>query len=600
MAKKQPEANLMLPLNKIIEWPDNPRRTRIDGDINQIAASLIAQGQLLPLLVFPAAGADGLYWAIEGETRRLAFNRNVDAGKAEPDMMIKVEVLDAATSPSQLIAIALATNTVRHQMNPIDEMKAYRAMALAGMKPRMIGDLFNLSGREVNQRLALGDLIEPAADLIASSQRSIRWGQAMTMASPAQQERIVAEIRANPNAYMTMEEVRAELTRGNIPVESALFPASELSDCLVTDLFTQESGGFFSDADAFWKRQMVEIDRIVDEHRATHKDVKFFDRERFNEAGWAKDGDPAVSTAVIIAHEDGSVEIKTGMVPPAYLSNETDEGDEGSFLDGAQEAFAEEHENSDAAPTAKVEVNPLDNAQKSTTDYLTAQVIAGLKLKAASDHRIAMAFVIAQTLTRHGGLASSMAINGIGIDSKEQTSDVFIALENRRLARDRIAGEAGLFGVTSPAKVVALLLDLPDQPLHDLFAWTVAESIATPLTEATFEVFDAVGAEVMAGWKIEEAYLSTLTSGQIRALANEVVDIASLPSRNASIGIVKKAIMEAVEADALQGNWVGTLPSWMPPQITKLRDAVAARLDAEAAAAAAAVADDTQPLAAAA
>src|SRR3546814_949553 len=57
-------------------------------------------------------------------------------------------------------------------------------------------------------------------------------------------------------------------------------------------------------------------------YRATHKDVKFFDRERFNEAGWAKDGDPAVSTAVIIAHEDGSVEIKTGMVPPAYLSNE--------------------------------------------------------------------------------------------------------------------------------------------------------------------------------------------------------------------------------------------------------------------------------------
>src|SRR3546814_16671433 len=108
-------------------------------------------------------------------------------------------------------------------------------------------------------------------------------------------------------------------------------------------------------SDLFWKRQMVEIDKIIGEHRATHKDVKFFDRERFNEAGWAKDGDPAVSTAVIIATEDGSVEIKTGMVPPAYLSNEREEGAEGTFVEGAKEAFAEEHENRGSVPTAKAD-----------------------------------------------------------------------------------------------------------------------------------------------------------------------------------------------------------------------------------------------------
>lgn len=582
MAKKQQTIDVQtIPLNKIIEWPDNPRRTRSDDSVAASAASILAQGQLMPLIVLAVPNSD-LFYAIDGETRRKGMNANVDADKAEADMAVKVTVLDPATPQSALLAIAVAANTVREQMNPIEEMEAYHKMALSGMKPRAIGEIFNLSGRQVLQRLALGGLVDGARELVRSGQRQIRWAEAMTVGSPAQQDRIVAEIHANPAAFSDGHSVRAELTRGNIPVESALFDPQELKDCLVSDLFTLDKGGYFSDAEAFWKRQRAEIQKKIDELAATHKDVQFFDRQRFSDAGWATGGEPADSTAVVIAHDDGSVEIREGLIPPAYLNSAgADEDDEGSFLDAAQEAFGSDDA---AAPIARIEINPLDAATRPTADYLNAQVAAGLRLKAASDHRVAMAFVIAQTLTRNGGLASSMVISGAGIEVEKQTSEVFLRLAARREAYQRIARTAGILGVTSPSVVVANLLKLDDPALYDVFAWTVSESVTAPLSETTAEVYEAVGLRLLEDWRIEQAYLDDLNSGQIRALAQEVVDIAALPSKNASIPMVKKAIMDAVDATGLQSNWVGATPAWQPPQISRVNDAVANRKSKEDAA----------------
>src|SRR3546814_12579166 len=79
------------------------------------------------------------------------------------------------------------------------------------------------------------------------------WAQAMTVGSPASQERIVAEIDVNSAAHLDGSSVRVELTRGNIPVTSALFDPIELNDCLVRDLFPP-NGNYFSEVQKFWER----------------------------------------------------------------------------------------------------------------------------------------------------------------------------------------------------------------------------------------------------------------------------------------------------------------------------------------------------------
>lgn len=597
-------------LNNIIEWPNNPRKERDDLAIDNSAANMRVQGQLMPLILAPT-DTDGLFFAIDGETRRRGHLRNVDMGHTSFDAQIDCRILPAGLSTHQLLAIALAANTVREEMTVMDKMRAFRDLAASGMKPRAIGEIFNISSRIVEQHMALGNLTESAQKLVSTGLRQVAWAEAMTLGTSLQQEQIVSEIKANPALYQDGASVRHHLTRGNIAVSAARFDTSGMKDHILRDLFTPDGEGYFYDSDFFWKHQKEAVKGIIESHKATHKDVKLFDRERFNDAGWSSNGDLSLSTAIVIVNHDGTVEELTGMVPPAYYVDQgSDNGDDGSFLEAAEENFSSEFDNtaSQVAPkpastiaaandagsspstepsAAPAQSSPLDNATKQTTDYLTAQVVAELKLRVASDVRLAMAFVIAQTLTRNGGLASSMVISGFNIPKEAQKSDAFIALDNRRAARDKIASAAGLLGVTSPAKVVSILLAMEEATLFELFSWTVAESVGTPLNETTFEVYEAIGVEVMASWRIEDAYLDTLSNAQIRALATEIVDISNLPGKATSINVVRGAIMAAIEANALQGNWVNNEPSWLPPQIANLRNIVTARADAAAAAAAA-------------
>src|SRR3546814_12302942 len=60
--------------------------------------------------------------------------------------------------------------------------------------------------------------------------------------------------------------------------------------------------------------------------RQTHANVKFVDRTRFDDAGWTTGGEPSESTAVVITHDDGSVEIREGLIPPVI--DESDDGEE--------------------------------------------------------------------------------------------------------------------------------------------------------------------------------------------------------------------------------------------------------------------------------
>src|SRR3546814_378141 len=131
-------------LNLLIEWPENPRKTRNDADVVQMSTNLLKAGQLAPLIVFKPTG-ESLYSVIEGETRRRAFNMNATAGKIDADAEIRCWVMPEDTTLERLLVVAAAANTIRSAMNPIEEMEAYSAMAQAGIKVRAIAETFGRS-----------------------------------------------------------------------------------------------------------------------------------------------------------------------------------------------------------------------------------------------------------------------------------------------------------------------------------------------------------------------------------------------------------------------------------------------------------------------
>lgn len=589
------EGNADIPLNKLIEWPNNPRRTRSQAGLESTAASIHVRGQLMPMLIWAIAGQD-MFYVIDGERRRQSMNFNVDKGLMDADAAVRTFILSPSTSEADLIAIATIANVEREQMNPIEEMEAYRAMAQAGMKPREIAEQFNIGVKQVMQRISLGDLVEGARDLVRNGSRQIRWAEAMTLGSEAQQNRIVNEIASNEHAYVDGPSVRQEMTKGNIPVSSALFDVTQLADCIVTDLFTPTEAGSFSDSDSFWKLQNAEIDKLVESLEATHAHVEKFQGRRFNDAGWMDGGEPATSTAVVIVRDDGSVTVREGMIPPAGYHDADDDIDADMFGD-AQALFGDELDidnlatdgtpaadgTTKAAPAATIAIDPLAQATRATNVYLEAQIVAGLRLRAATDPRVSMAFVIAQTLTRNGKLASSMEIPGFNLDSDKRTSAVFMKLAARHASFKRILDDSGLLGIRSPAKAVEILLSLDDAALNEVFSWIVSESVNPGLTPVAFETMEVVGVKPMEGWDIDRNYLDTLTNAQKRKLAEEVLPIAAQPSSNASVQTVVNTILAKVESlDDDQLDFVGGQPKWLPPQVCALHNAALAKADREA------------------
>lgn len=579
--------NAVIPFGRLVAWSANPRRSRSASGLKSTAASLHTNGQLMPLLVQRIADTDD-YHVIDGERRRQSFGMNVEGGIMDVTHPVECCILNPDASEADLIAIATIANIEREQMNPIEQMEAFSAMSRSGMSERQISEQFNIGINTVRQRLALGNLIESARDMIRDGRRQLRWAESMTEATAAQQERIVAEINANPQSYIDGEAVKMEVTRGNIPIASALFDPSELESAISRNLFEGPEEGSFRDVEAFWERQNIEIKKIHDEHAATHKKVEEFRGRRFNDTGWMRGGVAEDSMAIIVVKDDGSVTVHTNMVPPAGAYEAED--DDADVFGDAHAMFGTDLEDmpqggADVKSAATKVFDPMAQATRATETYLEGQMVAALRLRAANDPRISMAFVIAQTLTRHGKLASSMEMPGFNLDAEHRTSAVFQKLEAKRSSYENILSRAGIIGVRSPSRAVELLLTLSENDLLEVFSWIVSQSVNPGLTPIAFETMEVIGEKPLDGWTIDETYINTLSNAQKRALATEVVPVRDQPASTKSIPVVVRSIIAAVETDALQGDWTGGKEAWLPPQISAMRDQAIERLDAEAEAA---------------
>src|SRR3546814_5309909 len=93
------------------------------------------------------------------------------------------------------------------------------------------------------------------------------------------------------------------------------------------------------------------------------------------------------------------------------------------------------------------------------------------------------------TLFRSGP-STALSVAGLPLDPQDRTSQVFSQLHAKRVARDRIATDAGIAGMNSPAEVITKLLNLEEGLLEQIFAWTVADSILVDINDSTVDIFE--------------------------------------------------------------------------------------------------------------
>ncbi|MGN6210168.1 ParB/RepB/Spo0J family partition protein [Asticcacaulis sp.] len=107
------------PIELLVRNPDQPRRTFVESDIDELAASIREKGILQPILVRPAPGQAGHYQIVAGERRWRAAQK---AGlHTVPVIIRELDDLD-------VLEIGIIENVQRADLNPIEEARGYKVL----------------------------------------------------------------------------------------------------------------------------------------------------------------------------------------------------------------------------------------------------------------------------------------------------------------------------------------------------------------------------------------------------------------------------------------------------------------------------------------
>lgn len=127
--------------------PYNVRQNQADANsIQGMAESLLARGQLYPLVVHPMPGKKKLWGAFAGGRRYRAFKMLIETGRLPVDHPIEVIVREGMDE-AQLVEISLAENLVRVDLRPYE---VYAAVSRANQRGRTIKEIAETNGQTVD------------------------------------------------------------------------------------------------------------------------------------------------------------------------------------------------------------------------------------------------------------------------------------------------------------------------------------------------------------------------------------------------------------------------------------------------------------------
>jgi len=167
--KNSEEMLSMLPLDQIQRGKYQPRRDMDSAALEDLAASIRAQGVIQPIVVRPIAG--GRYEIVAGERRWRASQL---AGRKDVPAIIR-DIPDEAA-----VAIALIENIQRESLNPIEEAVALqRLLEEFGMTHQQVADAVGKSRASVTNLLRLLTLAPAVRSML--EQGDVEMGHARAL-----------------------------------------------------------------------------------------------------------------------------------------------------------------------------------------------------------------------------------------------------------------------------------------------------------------------------------------------------------------------------------------------------------------------------------
>ncbi len=169
-ASETRRSELMLPVEKIVPNPDQPRRDFQPEALKDLADSLRQKGVIQPLIVRRKPGQD-LYEIVAGERRWRA---------AQIAQLHELPVIVRDFSDSEVLEIAIIENIQRAELNSIEEALAYRQlMDRFGHTQEKIAEALSRSRSHIANLLRLLALPEDVQQMVKSGTLSAGHARAL-------------------------------------------------------------------------------------------------------------------------------------------------------------------------------------------------------------------------------------------------------------------------------------------------------------------------------------------------------------------------------------------------------------------------------------
>ncbi|SOC06545.1 ParB/RepB/Spo0J family partition protein [Rhodobacter maris] len=109
----------MVPIERIVPNPDQPRRTFSEASLEELRASIAEKGVIQPLIVRAHPGRDGHYEIVAGERRWRA---------AQLAQLHELPVIIRDFTDTEVLEVAIIENIQRADLNPLEEAMGYRQL----------------------------------------------------------------------------------------------------------------------------------------------------------------------------------------------------------------------------------------------------------------------------------------------------------------------------------------------------------------------------------------------------------------------------------------------------------------------------------------
>ena len=532
--------------------PANMRHAKKAPDVSDMVPSVRARGILQPLLVHPG-DKPGAFGVVAGRRRYYAAKTvEAERGSFGP---VPCGILEDGDDAEALEA-SLMENLYRRDP---DEMEQYvtfsRLIVKEGKSVEDVAERFGLTKREVEQRMALGNLLPKIREAYSAERIDVDTVRHLTMATKRQQQEWLKAFEAEDENTPLGDDVKHWLCGGqSVSTAVALFPLDAYKGHVVTDLFGEH--GSFQDADLFWEQQNLAIAARREAYlEAGWKDVVVLDRgQPFQSWQCEKTTKKNGGKVFIAVSQRGEVTFHEGYVSREEAKRKAKE---------AAKVTASARKDTEAKPEASAEVTGA------LQTYLDFHRHAAARAVLLDDAGVALRLMVAHAI---GGsrlwkvCAEPQRSGRADTDSSIAASRAQKAFEKRKaeaLALLELPEGAGLVGgyTDATAAIFAKLLRLSDAKAMKVLAAVMADSL-----EAGSALVEAVGVhlkvDVGQWWTTDDCFFDLIRDKAV--LTAMIAELGGKTVANGNIAATGK-VQKQIIKDFLDGtNGRQKAKAWLP------------------------------------